>query len=113
MIGRQMSTPSRSDMQLMKRAMVQRWPVSDAVKTDVVEKLQAILKDGGASERDRIRAAEVLMAAEKQNQQDEIGPKKELHGHIHINGPGTGVAAIAERFGIKFLSAGPVQEVAD
>ena len=97
----------------MKRAMAQRWPVSDAVKTDVVEKLQAILKDGGASERDRIRAAEVLMAAEKQNQQDEIGPKKEVHGHIHINSRATGIAAVAQCFGIEFIPPGAPQEIAE
>ena len=61
----------RSDARLILRALNKRWGISDEVKRDTIATVTAILQSGESGDRDRLAAARILIAAEKQNQDDE------------------------------------------
>ena len=59
------------DTRMMSRAIVQRWPMSEEVRRQVLEKLAEIVIDPESKNREVIAAAKALMSAEAQNQSDE------------------------------------------
>ena len=61
----------RADARLILRAMNQRWGISDEIKKDAIATVASILKSTESGDRDRLAAARILIAAEKQNQDDE------------------------------------------
>jgi len=56
---------------MMARAVEQRWPISVKNRAGIVNALLKILASDKASHREKTSAAKALMAAEKQNQEDE------------------------------------------
>lgn len=61
----------------MERAMVERWPMSEAVRNAVVSELSRILIDSNASKREKTSAARALIAADAQNIEQEKMSKTE------------------------------------
>jgi hypothetical protein len=62
--------PCQQELALVSRAIEQRWRVSEAMKTAILGRLQGILEDGNAFDRDVINAARAIVSMEKQNQDD-------------------------------------------
>jgi hypothetical protein len=58
-------------MRLVTMAINKRWPVSEQAKSDAIATALAIMQTS-EKDRDRIAAAKLLLAAEKQNQDDQI-----------------------------------------
>jgi len=56
---------------MMARAVEQRWPMSAKNRDAIVKVLLNILVSSDSSPREKTSAAKALMAAEKQNQEDE------------------------------------------
>jgi len=77
------------------RAIKRCWPIGDGVKAEIITQLMEVLKDPSASHRERIAAAQGLLAAESQNQKDE-------HKILDVGHQSHGfdVSAIAEELGI-------------
>lgn len=50
---------------------MQRWPINDNMRAGIIATLVKVLKDDDASPREKTSAAKALLAAEKQNQEDE------------------------------------------
>jgi hypothetical protein len=76
--------------------MNQRWGISDEVKRDTIATVVSILRSPESGERERLAAARILIAAEKQNQDDE-------HKQTDIDRDNVKrhrLAAIAARLGI-------------
>lgn len=61
----------RSEMRLMERAIRQRWPVPYQMKVDAMETAHRMMNDPAVGERERLRAIQLALAAEAQNQKDE------------------------------------------
>jgi len=59
----------RSDLRLVDLAIRKRWPISDEMKTELVEKLVSIAELGTFEES--LRAISILIAVEAQNQKDD------------------------------------------
>lgn len=86
----------RSEARLIEMAIRKRWEISDEIKRDTIDTAAAILQTG-EKDRDRLAAARILIAAEKQNQDDE-------HKQSDIqrdNARRSRLAAIAARLGIS------------
>jgi len=88
----------KGNMALVRRAIRHNWPVSAAIKQRIVDQMETIAT-AGESERDRIAAAKVLVAADGKN----LDRAKILLGiddgpeiNVQVNNVVT-VAAIAER----------------
>jgi hypothetical protein len=62
---------SVQETRMMARALTQRWPVPPEYKTIIVKQLMKVIADPQSSPREKTSAAKALMAAEKQNQEDE------------------------------------------
>ena len=60
----------RSELQLIERAVKKRWPISDAYRAGLVQKMMMIIAEG--NDRTAISAGRVVAALEAQNQTDEI-----------------------------------------
>lgn len=56
----------------MIRAIEQRWSISEGTKKAVLERLEGIIQDGAALDRDVVNACRCLAAMEKQNQDDTL-----------------------------------------
>ena len=56
---------------MMAKAVEQRWPMSTAKRTAIINTLMNILVSTNSSTREKTAAARALMSAEKQNQEDE------------------------------------------
>ena len=56
----------KGNMALVRRAIRHNWPVSAAIKQKIVDQMETIAT-AGESERDRIAAAKVLVAADGKN----------------------------------------------
>lgn len=50
---------------------MQRWPISNEIRKAAIGSLVRVLTDSEASHREKTSAAKALMAAERQNQEDE------------------------------------------
>jgi hypothetical protein len=61
----------RSDARLIGMAMRKRWDIPDDVKRDTIAAVVAIQSSVESSDRDRLAASKIILAAEKQNQDDE------------------------------------------
>lgn len=59
----------RSDLGLVKMAVRKRWPISEEVKIELIEKLASIAELGANEEA--LRAIEILITMESQNQKDD------------------------------------------
>jgi hypothetical protein len=58
-----MSHPSRSDLRLYERALRNGWDVPVETRTEVVQMLGKIVRDGTAKHRERTAAARALLQA--------------------------------------------------
>lgn len=59
----------RSDLGLVKMAVRKRWPISDEVKSELIEKLSSIAELG--TNEEALRAIEIIVSTEAQNQKDD------------------------------------------
>lgn len=59
------------DTRLIAKALEQRWPVPKDLRASLVRQMMVIIADKSASPRERTSAFKALLAAEKQNQDDE------------------------------------------
>ena len=80
----------RQDMIDYRVAIKRRYPITDEMKSRMLESVMAIISDPVASPREKTGAAKVLIAAEQQNQADE----KAFYDNERI-------LEIAERIGIR------------
>lgn len=62
---------SRSDIQMINRAVAQRWNIDDKYKAGLVHRLLKIIADPSSSDRVVVAAAKAVISMEKQNQDDE------------------------------------------
>lgn len=62
----------RKDVALLRSAIRQRWQIPEHVKEDVIDTMATILRTAN-SDRDRINAARLLLAADKLNLTEEQG----------------------------------------
>jgi hypothetical protein len=62
---------SRSDMRDIRRAINERWPIGEQFRSSIVRALLRIIADPTSSKREVIAASRTLIAAEKQNQEDD------------------------------------------
>ncbi len=56
-------------------AMRQRWDVTDELKRQAIQAVRSILSDPSAPSQQKITAVKVLLAMEKQNQEDEFASR--------------------------------------
>jgi hypothetical protein len=68
-IGNQMGV--RSDLQLWKRAMQERWPIKEQYREAMIRRVMQIIADPDSTKREVATASRVLLAAEAQNQTDQ------------------------------------------
>jgi hypothetical protein len=59
----------RSDLGLVKMAVRKRWPISEEVKIELIEKLASIAELG--TNEEALRAISILITVEAQNQKDD------------------------------------------
>jgi len=59
----------RSDLRLVDLAIRKRWPISDEMKIELIEKLASIAELG--TNEEALRAISILIAVEAQNQKDD------------------------------------------
>jgi hypothetical protein len=78
----------KGDLVLIQRAVANRW-LTDELKPKVIETLTNALSSG--DHRAELRAAQIIVSMESQNQKDEHKELKELHERI---------LSIANQFGI-------------
>jgi hypothetical protein len=67
--------PCEKELALVSRAIEQRWQVSEPMKAAILARIQGILEDGNAFDRDVINAARAIISMEKQNQDDVLKAK--------------------------------------
>jgi hypothetical protein len=60
----------RWEMRLARRAMKQRWPISDQLRKDIVTRLRAVIR-APECERSLVHAAKALLDADKLNMEQE------------------------------------------
>ena len=111
----------RSDMQLVARAIRNRWPVSGKMRRRAVTKMDELLDSG--SEETAVAAAKVLLAADALNVRLEESDKPQAP-HLHLHAPANHeetteadarrvrLAALAERLGIAGVVVEGAAEVA-
>jgi len=51
---------------------MERWPISPQVRQAIINRLLKVMADPSSSKREIVSAAKALMAAEKQNQEDQL-----------------------------------------
>ena len=64
--------PTIRDTRMEERAIRQRWPISDKTRQKVIERMEQILECRPAKRREKIAAARAIIAAESQNQSDDL-----------------------------------------
>ena len=64
--GEPKSLPSKNDIRLWKRAIRERWPISDEMREIITDELFAVLVNS-KSPRDKINASKVLLGADGLN----------------------------------------------
>lgn len=60
--------PFTGEARLLGRAIRERWPIPAAAKVNALRRLNAIIRDPKSSDRNRIAAIRVLIAADVRNQ---------------------------------------------
>lgn len=83
------------DTRLLAKALMQRWPIKPEYRAAIVQKLMKVLADPESSPREVTAAAKALMAAEKQNQEDEIA-----HAQLRLQARNAELDEIAADLGI-------------
>lgn len=85
------------DTRMMARAIVQRWPIKNEDREAIIRRLVRIVADQNSSPREVTAAAKGILAAEKQNQDDEhkIVDVRIARRHDEL-------AAIAAELGVEF-----------
>ena len=61
----------RSDLQLWKRSMTERWPIKQQYRDAMITRVMQIIADPSSTKREVATASRVLLAAEAQNQTDQ------------------------------------------
>ena len=61
-----------NETRMISRALIQKWPIDEAKRKQVISQLIVVLKDPNTSNRERLAACKGLIAAEEQNQNDEL-----------------------------------------
>lgn len=88
---------TRSDLRMIARAIKQRWPTTDEIKAETVQRMREVVnkrtvtvltKEGtaaleGPADSNAVAAARVLERMEAQNQADEHKLMPDLHQHDH------------------------------
>jgi hypothetical protein len=59
------------DTRLKAKAIMQRWPIPEELRSAMIKSMIAIVADKTKSPRERTSAFKAILAAEKQNQEDE------------------------------------------
>ena len=62
---------SVKETRLIAKALEQRWPVPNEFRASLIRQMMVIVADKSASPRERTSAFKAILAAEKQNQEDE------------------------------------------
>ena len=62
--------PTRSEMALMRRAVRERWGIPDAMKSDMLVMVLAVLDSPSASTRDKLAAGRLLATIDRIDQAD-------------------------------------------
>jgi len=85
------------DTRLMAKAVEQRWPMTAGIRRGIITKLIQVMASPDSSPREVTSAAKALMAAEKQNQEDE-------HKVVDVAliRHGDELSAIAAELGVSF-----------
>ncbi len=98
-LGARRTTQMTND-RMLQRAIKQRWPIPEHYKQAVIDRQVKIAIDPEATAREATAAARVLVAAEQQNQADDIAaakiPDTQQHVHFHAESTST-IQAIAAR----------------
>lgn len=79
----------KGNMRLIQRAIKNGWPIPDELRQKVMSQMEKIV-DGGESERDRIGAAKVILAA------DMVNVKREDMGRQGAKDPPAGVNVLIQ-----------------
>jgi hypothetical protein len=75
---------TRSEMQLARRAINLRWPITEAIRREVVEKARQIL-NGPERQRDKLAAAKLLIDADRINVAEFAATKGNPPAPVQIN----------------------------
>lgn len=59
------------DTRMLTRALEQRWPIKPEYREAIIKRLLRVIADPQSSPREVASASKALLAAEKQNQEDE------------------------------------------
>ncbi len=79
-----------SDCRLINRALRERWPVPEAVRERIVNRLVKIIDTEGSepkSDKNAIAAASVIVRMVGQNQKEQPATSMVEHHHVHELGP--------------------------
>jgi hypothetical protein len=87
------------DTRFIRKAFEQRWPIPDSLRAGLVKAMIGIVADANASPRERTSAFKAILAAEKQNQDDELA-------HDAADDDRNRFLAIAERLGLNASAGG-------
>lgn len=112
---------SYRDTRLVERALRQRWPVPKEVRQALIDRQIAIATNPKSAPREATIAFKAILAAESQNQADELQDaklKQEDRHHeegetVYVHGPEqqrNRLAAISKRLGTRIVS-GPASAV--
>jgi hypothetical protein len=89
-----------SDLRLVEFGIKKRWPISDQMKSHIVDSLNAFLD--GDNSRVKIKAIEIIVSLEAQNQRDEL--KHSAHSaHPAHSAKNVDMDAIARDLGLENL----------
>lgn len=69
-LSRLQQYPCEDERALMTKAIKKRWNVTEDMKDAILDNMQAVMEEGDFT--DKVGAARVMMAAEKQNQDDKL-----------------------------------------
>lgn len=93
----------KANMRLIRRAIKNRWPIPEELRAKVVEQMGLIVEMGD-SDRDKVAAAKVLVAADSLNLKSEELETPQQHEHLHVvaaaDDQRSRLAGIAERLGV-------------
>lgn len=94
----------RADVKLIEKAIAKRWPVSDAMKERLAERM-ADLVTHSPHARNRIAAGRVLVQMEKQNQADDLDAARAERGEGAGSGPGAGPVGVTVNVGVQIVES--------
>ena len=86
-----------SDLRLVELGIKKRWPISDQMKSHIIDSLNEFLD--GDNPRVKIKAIEIIVALEAQNQRDEL----KHSAHPSHSAKSVDMDAIARDLGLENL----------